>query len=103
MSLQYAMKEYAANAETVSARKVSVHRACPTDESDSPEASRFAIVERDTELAQCVHTIGHESFATCLVDWPARAIGHCHTESALTRSKRGGKSGGTSTGYKDIC
>jgi hypothetical protein len=102
MSLQSSMKEYAANAQTVSPRKISMHRAFPTDEPDAPEASRLTVVESDTELAQCVQTIGHESFATCLVDWPAGAVGHDHSESTLTRSNRGGKSGGTSTCYKHI-
>ena len=73
--------------------KVRLRREIPLDESNTSEWETSIGGDCDSKLAKSSYAVGHEAFATRLVDGRRRFVRDADTKALLTRGNRSRKSG----------
>src|SRR5208282_684569 len=85
-----------------SARKLSFGFSAGAHETNAAEWIRFAVENRDAEVAESLDSFRHQSFAAGLVDGRNRAVRHDHAQTVATRRDGRRQARWSATGYEDI-
>src|ERR1700737_96569 len=85
-----------------SARKRSLGFCAVAHETNTAERIRFTFGNRDAELAQSLHSVGHQSLATGLVNRRNRAIRQHHTQTTTARCDSRCQTARSATNYEYI-
>ena len=67
------------------------------------KCSGFASIQRYAQLSQNFQAVGHQSFATCLIDRRLRAVRHYNAQSLLAGGDGCSKASRTAANNKYIC